>query len=96
MLQITNLEGYGHWGVKVQLNLMDQYSITQMCERIECYLRNSKEIHAETGEEFPMLEELQMILNFLSKLALPRGETSTVFDPKTDEKPEKVPAKATK
>ena len=92
-MQITNLQGYGHQGLKISLNLMDQYSITHMCERIECYLRNAKEIHDETGEEFPMLEELQMMLNFLSKLALPRDEKSTVFDEKTDEEEVRVEKK---
>ena len=84
-MQITNVSGYGHTGLKISLNLMDQYTITHMCERIECYLHNAKETHDETGEEFPMLEELQMIWNFLSKLALPHEEKSTVFDEKTDE-----------
>ena len=84
-MQLTNLSGYGHQGLKVSLNLMDQYEITHLCERIECYLKNAEEVHAETGEELPMTEELQMALNFFSKLALPIKEKSNVFEPLTDE-----------
>lgn len=95
-MQISDIQGYGHQGLKISLNIGDQYEITHMCERIENYVRNSKEIHAKTGEEFPMIEELEKVFNFLSKLAFPINEKCTVFDPKTDEEPVKVPVKAMK
>lgn len=91
-MKLDELKTWGHAGIKVTLNIMDQYSITNMVERIEGYFESKKEFEEQQRDNFENLEnglvpvpeciddELKMVLIFLKKLALADNEKSTVFD----------------
>ena len=94
-MELKELQVWGHAGIKVTLNIMDQYSITHMVERIESYFKSKKEFE-EQRDNFENLEnglvpvpvideELKMILIFLKKLALSENMVSTVFEEQKEE-----------
>lgn len=94
-MELKELQVWGHAGIKVTLNIMDQYSITHMVERIENYFKSKKEFE-EQRDNFENLEnglvpvpvideELKMILIFLKKLALSENMVSTVFEEQKEE-----------
>ena len=94
-MKLDELKTWGHAGIKVTLNIMDQFAITHMVERIESYFESKKEFE-EQRDNFENLEnglvpipvideELKMVLIFLKKLALSENLVPTVFEEQKEE-----------
>lgn len=89
-MKTTELKGYGLTGVKVEFGLMDCYEASHMMSRI-------KAIHEDTKDgtivldnvSVELLSMLDMVYNFLEKIALKPSEMSTIFLPKKEESNEK-------
>lgn len=88
-MELKELQVWGHAGIKVTLNIMDQFAITHIVERIESYFETKKEFEERDNFEnlenglvpIPVIdEELKMVLIFLKKLALSENMVPTVFE----------------
>lgn len=93
-MKLDELKTWGHAGIKVTLNIMDQFEITHMVERIESYFETKKEFEERDNFEnlenglvpIPVIdEELKMVLIFLKKLALSENLEPTVFEEQKEE-----------
>jgi hypothetical protein len=89
-MKTTELKGYGLTGVKAEFSLMDCYEASHMMSRI-------KAIHEDTKDgtivldnvSVELLSMLDMVNNFLEKIALKPSEMSSIFLPKEEENNEK-------
>lgn len=89
-MKTKEVRSYGHCGIDVHLNSMDQYAINHLVERFEAYLHALETAKAQgTPEPVEPEEEIDMCLVFLRKLALEPNYLPDVFTPKEDEDDEK-------
>lgn len=89
-MKTTELKGYGLTGVKAEFSLMDCYDASHMISHIEAIHKDAKDgtiILDNVSVE--LLSLLDMMNNFLEKIALKPSEMSTIFLPKEEESNEK-------
>lgn len=89
-MKTTELKGYGLTGVKVEFNLMECYDASHMIDRINAVHEDSKDgTIVLDNVSVELLSMLDMVRNFLEKIALKPSEMSTIFLPKEEESNEK-------
>lgn len=89
-MKTTELKGYGLTGVKVEFNLMECYDASHMMDHINAVHEDSKYGTIVLDEvSVELLSMLDMVYNFLEKIALKPSEMSTIFLPKEEENNEK-------
>ena len=89
-METKEIRSYGHCGITVHLNSMDQYAVNHLVERFEYYLHALETAKAEgTPEPVEPEEEIEMCLIFLRKLALKPNYLPDIFTPKEEENEEK-------
>ena len=90
-------QSYGHSGLTVELNLMDQYELTHLAERLAWHKSVNEEFEnwknnpvdpMPSEPSFPA-EEIDKMLVFLNKLSLTSTSKATVFDIEEEENVEK-------
>ena len=89
-MKTTELKGYGLTGVKAEFGLMDCYEASHMMSRIKAVHEDAKDgtiVLDNVSEE--LLSMLDMVNNFLEKIALKPTESGTIFLPKEIEKLER-------
>lgn len=85
-MKCKEIRDYGHCGITVQLNSMDQYALGHLVERFEDYLHALETSKAEgTPEPVEPEEEIKMCIIFLKKLSLENKFLPTVFEEDKDE-----------
>lgn len=89
-MKTTELKGYGLTGIKVEFNLMECYDAFHMMSNIKAIHEDAKDgtiVLDNVSEE--LLSMLDMVNNFLEKIALKPSEMSTIFLPKEEKLNEK-------
>lgn len=83
---VKEIRDYGHCGITVQLNSMDQYALNHLKEYFEDYLHALETAKAEgTPEPEEPEEAIQNCIIFLKKLSLDNKFLPTVFEEDKDE-----------
>ena len=89
-MKTTELKGYGLTGVKVEFNLMECYDASHMMSQIKAIHEDAKDgTIVLDNVSVELLSMLDMMNNFLEKIALKPSEMSTIFLPKEEESNEK-------
>lgn len=80
-MKTKDLQGYGHTGLEVRFNLMDQVEISHLLDRIEATINEQKEkINSLVIPVESILPELEKVAIFLRKLALVNRDKASVFE----------------
>ena len=80
-MKSKELQGYGHTGLEVRFNLMDQVEISHLLDRIEATINEQKEkINNLVIPVESILPELEKVVIFLRKLALVNRDKASVFE----------------
>lgn len=89
-MKTTELKGYGLTGVKAEFSLMDCYDASHMMSQIKAIHEDAKDgTIILDNVSVQLLSMLDMVNNFLEKIALKPSEMSTIFLPKEEESNEK-------
>lgn len=84
-MKTKELSGYGTTGVKAEFGLMDCYEASHMMDRITAVHEDAKNGTIVLDEvSVELLSMLDMVYNFLEKIALKPSEMSSIFLPKEE------------
>ena len=88
-MKTKEVRSYGHCGIDVHLNSMDQYELNHLVERFEAYLHALETYKAHGGAQpVEPEDEIDTCLIFLRKLALEPNYLPNVFSVEDETKEE--------
>lgn len=83
-MRTKDLQGYGHTGLEVRLNLMDQVAITDLVDSISEHIENIEDREKNNVPYMGnIIPDIKLALVFLRKLALANRDKASVFEEET-------------